>query len=107
MTDAAPLPALIVLASGLREARTRRGIKLRRLADMLDLHPGVLSAFELGRRTPPATTVAHILGVLRSPNTVRDHLVDLAAGLTNATSSTTPDTTKTCCAPRTNSGRPT
>ncbi|MFI5587218.1 Scr1 family TA system antitoxin-like transcriptional regulator [Amycolatopsis sp. NPDC051758] len=78
MTDAAPLPALIVLASGLREARTRRGIKLRRLADMVDLHPGVLSAFELGRRVPPDTTVAHILGVLRSPNTVREQLVDLA-----------------------------
>jgi len=76
--DSAPLPALIVLASGLREARTRRGIKLRRLADMLDVHPGVLSAFELGRRVPPDTTVAHILGVLRSPNAVRDHLVDLA-----------------------------
>jgi transcriptional regulator with XRE-family HTH domain len=78
VSDAAPRPALIALAGGLRDARTQRGVGLRRLADMVDLHPSVLSAFELGKRVPLDTTVAHILGVLRSPNTVRDQLVDLA-----------------------------
>jgi transcriptional regulator with XRE-family HTH domain len=78
VTEAVPLPAVIVLADGLREARTRRRIGLRRLADMVDLHPGVLSAFELGKRTPPDATVARILGVLRASNTVCDQLIDLA-----------------------------
>ncbi|GAB3136414.1 Scr1 family TA system antitoxin-like transcriptional regulator [Amycolatopsis stemonae] len=78
MTDAASRPALIALADGLRDARTRRGVGLRRLADMINLHPGVLSSFELGKRIPPDTTVAHILGVLRSPTAVCDQLVDLA-----------------------------
>jgi transcriptional regulator with XRE-family HTH domain len=78
MTEAALRPAVIALAGGLREARTRRGIGLRRLADMVDLHPAVLSSFELGQRTPPDTTVAHILGVLRSPNATREQLIELA-----------------------------
>jgi transcriptional regulator with XRE-family HTH domain len=77
MTETALRPAVIALASGLREARTRRGIALRRLADMADLHPGVLSSYELGQRTPPDTTVAHILGVLREPHAVRDQLIEL------------------------------
>ncbi|MEU8631611.1 Scr1 family TA system antitoxin-like transcriptional regulator [Amycolatopsis sp. NPDC048633] len=78
MTDRVPRPAVIALAGGLRDARNRRGVGLRRLADMVNLRPGVLSSFELGNRTPPDTTVAHILGVLRSPTTVCDQLVDLA-----------------------------
>ncbi|WP_206784214.1 Scr1 family TA system antitoxin-like transcriptional regulator [Amycolatopsis sp. MtRt-6] len=78
MTEAALRPAVIALAGGLREARTQRGISLRQLADMVDLNPSVLSSFELGHRAPEDTTVAHILGVLRTPYTVREHLIYLA-----------------------------
>ncbi|MFI5585222.1 Scr1 family TA system antitoxin-like transcriptional regulator [Amycolatopsis sp. NPDC051758] len=78
MTDAASRPALIILSNALRSARTQRGLSLRRLARMADLHPSLLSAFELGRRAPEDTTVAHILGVLQSPKIMRNHLVDLA-----------------------------
>ncbi|WP_410637760.1 helix-turn-helix domain-containing protein [Amycolatopsis sp. lyj-346] len=78
MTEAALRPAVIALAGGLREARNDRGIGLRRLAAMVDIHPSVLSSFELGHRTPQDTTVAHILGVLRAPQHVREHLIDLA-----------------------------
>ncbi|MEU4517947.1 Scr1 family TA system antitoxin-like transcriptional regulator [Amycolatopsis sp. NPDC024027] len=78
MTEAALRPAVIALAGGLREARTQRGIGLRRLAAMVDLHHAVLSSFELGQRAPQDTIVAHILGVLRAPQSVREHLIDLA-----------------------------
>ncbi|ADJ41840.1 XRE family transcriptional regulator [Amycolatopsis mediterranei S699] len=78
MTEAALRPAVIALAGGLREARNERGIGLRRLAAMVDLHHAVLSSFELGQRAPQDTIVAHILGVLRTPQDVRDHLIDLA-----------------------------
>ncbi|MEV5715385.1 Scr1 family TA system antitoxin-like transcriptional regulator [Amycolatopsis mediterranei] len=78
MTEAALRPAVIALAGGLREARTERGISLRRLARMVDLHHAVLSSFELGQRAPQDTIVAHILGVLRAPQDVREHLIDLA-----------------------------
>lgn len=78
MTEAALRPAVIALAGGLREARTQRGIGLRRLAAMVDLHYAALSSFELAQRTPPGTTVARILGVLRSPTEVCDQLIDLA-----------------------------
>ncbi|MGW5742395.1 helix-turn-helix domain-containing protein [Amycolatopsis sp. NPDC003861] len=78
MTEAALRPAVIALAGGLREARNARGFGLRRLADMVDLHPSALSSFELGQRVPEDTIVAHILGVLGSPQNVREHLIDLA-----------------------------
>jgi transcriptional regulator with XRE-family HTH domain len=78
VTETALRPAVIALAGGLREARNERGIGLRRLADMVDIHPSVLSSFELGHRAPQDTIVAHILGVLRAPHNVREHLIDLA-----------------------------
>ncbi len=78
MTEAALRPAVIALAGGLREARNERGIGLRRLADMIGIYPAVLSSFELGQRAPQDTIVAHILGVLRAPQDVREHLIDLA-----------------------------
>ncbi|MFF1608214.1 Scr1 family TA system antitoxin-like transcriptional regulator [Amycolatopsis sp. NPDC058278] len=78
MTETALRPAVIALASGLREARTQRGIGLRQLADMIGIYPAVLSSFELGHRAPQDTIVAHILGVLRAPQHVREHLIDLA-----------------------------
>jgi hypothetical protein len=45
---------------------------------MVYLRHTLLSSFELAQRTPPSTTVARILGVLRSPNEVCDQLIDLA-----------------------------
>ncbi|RSM35065.1 XRE family transcriptional regulator [Amycolatopsis balhimycina DSM 5908] len=78
MTKAALRPAVIALAGGLREARTQRGLGLRQLADMIGVSPQLLSAYELGHRSAPETTVAHILGVLRSPNPVREQLISLA-----------------------------
>ena len=78
MTETTLRPAVIALAGGLREARNDRGIGLRRLADMIGIYPAVLSSFELGHRAPQDTIVAHILGVLRAPQHVREHLIDLA-----------------------------
>jgi transcriptional regulator with XRE-family HTH domain len=72
-------PSVIALAGGLREARIRRGISVRRLARLADLHPGVLSSYELGQRTPPDYVVALILGVLRAPPAECKQFLDLAA----------------------------
>ncbi|MEV6827582.1 helix-turn-helix domain-containing protein [Amycolatopsis sp. NPDC051102] len=78
MTEPALRPAVIALGGGLREARNERGIGLRRLADMADIRPADLSSYELGQRAPQDTIVAHILGALRAPQQVREHLIDLA-----------------------------
>ena len=78
MSDPIDRPTVIVLAGGLREARTRRGISVRRLAHLADLHPAALSAYELGQRTPPDYVVALILGVLRAPRAEYEQLLDLA-----------------------------
>jgi transcriptional regulator with XRE-family HTH domain len=78
VAHALPRPAVIALAGGLRDARTESGIKLRRLADLLDISAGLLSAWELGVRVPEATAVAHTLGFLQARKIVCDRLIDLA-----------------------------
>jgi transcriptional regulator with XRE-family HTH domain len=71
-------PATIAVSSSLRDARERRGIGLRRLADKIGVYPATLSAWELGIKVPPATAVAWILGFLQVEATEYDRVMALA-----------------------------
>ncbi|MFG1645527.1 Scr1 family TA system antitoxin-like transcriptional regulator [Amycolatopsis sp. NPDC049252] len=57
-------PAVLIVSTGLREARERRKIGLRRLADKLSMSAARLSGLELATHTPRSPDVAHILGFL-------------------------------------------
>ncbi|SED26809.1 hypothetical protein SAMN04489727_7165 [Amycolatopsis tolypomycina] len=57
-------PAVLLVSAGLREARERRKIGLRRLADKLSMSPARLSGLELGTHIPHPPAVSHILGFL-------------------------------------------
>ncbi|WP_206794318.1 Scr1 family TA system antitoxin-like transcriptional regulator [Amycolatopsis sp. MtRt-6] len=71
-------PATVAVSSSLRDARKRRGIGLRRLAEKIGVHPAVLSAWELGVRVAPETAVAWILGYLRVDCAEYDRVMALA-----------------------------
>ncbi|MEV4049671.1 Scr1 family TA system antitoxin-like transcriptional regulator [Amycolatopsis sp. NPDC049688] len=71
-------PATVAVSSSLRDARKRRGIGLRRLAEKIGVHPAVLSAWELGNRVAPETAVAWILGYLRVEPAEYDRVMALA-----------------------------
>ncbi|MEV7097746.1 Scr1 family TA system antitoxin-like transcriptional regulator [Amycolatopsis sp. NPDC051045] len=71
-------PATVAVSSSLRDARKRRGIGLRRLAEKIGVHPAVLSAWELGIRVAPETAVAWILGYLRVESVEYDRVMALA-----------------------------
>ena len=71
-------PATVAVSSSLRDARKRRGIGLRRLADKIGVHPATLSAWELGIKVAPATAVAWILGYLRVESAEYDRVMALA-----------------------------
>ncbi|RSD16334.1 Scr1 family TA system antitoxin-like transcriptional regulator [Amycolatopsis eburnea] len=57
-------PAVLLVSSGLREARERRKIGLRHLAYRLRMSPARLSGLELGKRIAHPSDVSHILGFL-------------------------------------------
>lgn len=78
-------PATVAVSSSLRDARKRRGIGLRRLAEKIGVHPATLSAWELGIKVAPATAVAWILGYLRVESAEYDRVMALAphAGAAN------------------------
>ncbi|GHG08848.1 MULTISPECIES: Scr1 family TA system antitoxin-like transcriptional regulator [Amycolatopsis] len=71
-------PATVAVSSSLRDARKRRGIGLRRLAEKIGVHPATLSAWELGIKVAPATAVAWILGYLRVESAEYDRVMALA-----------------------------
>ena len=71
-------PATIAVSSSLREARKRRGIGLRRLADKIGVYPATLSAWELGTKVAPETAVAWILGFLQVGRAEYDRVMALA-----------------------------
>ncbi|WP_372665833.1 Scr1 family TA system antitoxin-like transcriptional regulator [Amycolatopsis kentuckyensis] len=71
-------PATVAVSSSLRDARERRRIGLRRLADKIGVRPATLSAWELGVRVAPATAVAWILGYLRVESAEYDRVMALA-----------------------------
>ncbi len=77
-------PATVAVSSSLRDARKRRGIGLRRLADKIGVHPAVLSAWELGIRVAPETAVAWILGYLRVDCAEYERVMALAPRAGNA-----------------------
>ncbi|MGK3206743.1 Scr1 family TA system antitoxin-like transcriptional regulator [Amycolatopsis sp. MEPSY49] len=72
-------PATVAVSSSLREARKRRGIGLRRLAEKIGVHPATLSAWELGIKVAPATSVAWVLGYLRVESAEYDRVMALAS----------------------------
>ncbi|GLY38410.1 transcriptional regulator [Amycolatopsis sp. NBRC 101858] len=72
-------PATVAVSSSLRDARKRRGIGLRRLAEKIGVHPATLSAWELGIKVAPATAVAWILGYLRVESAEYDRVMALAS----------------------------
>ncbi|MEV6831216.1 Scr1 family TA system antitoxin-like transcriptional regulator [Amycolatopsis sp. NPDC051102] len=72
-------PATVAVSSSLRDARERRRIGLRRLADKIGVRPATLSAWELGIRVAPATAVAWILGYLRVESAEYDRVMTLAS----------------------------
>ncbi|MEV6449038.1 Scr1 family TA system antitoxin-like transcriptional regulator [Amycolatopsis sp. NPDC051716] len=72
-------PATVAVSSSLREARERRRIGLRRLADKIGVRAATLSAWELGIRVAPATAVAWILGYLRVESAEYDRVMALAS----------------------------
>ncbi|WP_410674120.1 Scr1 family TA system antitoxin-like transcriptional regulator [Amycolatopsis sp. cmx-4-68] len=78
-------PATVAVSSSLRDARKRRGIGLRRLAEKIGVHPATLSAWELGIKVAPETAVAWILGYLRVEWAEYDRVMVLAphAGAAN------------------------
>ncbi|MEQ0560844.1 helix-turn-helix transcriptional regulator [Amycolatopsis sp. NEAU-NG30] len=57
-------PGVFALGLALRRARMARRISLRVLAYRVDIHPAVLSAWELGLRAPKLEDVARLLGCL-------------------------------------------
>jgi transcriptional regulator with XRE-family HTH domain len=71
-------PATVAVSSSLREARERRRIGLRRLADKIGVRAATLSAWELGIRVAPPTAVAWILGYLRVESAEYDRVMALA-----------------------------
>ncbi|MEV5721546.1 Scr1 family TA system antitoxin-like transcriptional regulator [Amycolatopsis mediterranei] len=78
-------PATVAVSSSLRDARKRRGIGLRRLAEKIGVHPATLSAWELGIKVAPTTAVAWILGYLRVESAEYERVMALApdAGAAN------------------------
>ncbi|SFW87156.1 Scr1 family TA system antitoxin-like transcriptional regulator [Amycolatopsis australiensis] len=78
-------PATVAVSSSLRDARKRRGIGLRRLAEKIGVHPATLSAWELGIKVAPETAVAWILGYLRVESAEYERVMALApdAGAAN------------------------
>ncbi|KDN16423.1 Scr1 family TA system antitoxin-like transcriptional regulator [Amycolatopsis rifamycinica] len=71
-------PATVAVSSSLRDARKRRGIGLRRLAEKIGVHPATLSAWELGIKVVPETAVARVLGYLRVESVEYDRVMALA-----------------------------
>ena len=71
-------PATVAVSSSLRDARERRRIGLRRLADKIGVRAATLSAWELGVRVAPATAVARILGYLRVESAEYDRVMAFA-----------------------------
>jgi transcriptional regulator with XRE-family HTH domain len=71
-------PATVAVSGSLRDARKRRGIGLRRLAEKIGVHPATLSAWELGIKVAPETAVAWILGYLRVESAEYDRVMALA-----------------------------
>jgi transcriptional regulator with XRE-family HTH domain len=57
-------PAVLIVSACLREARERRKVGLRQLADQLSVSPARLSGLELATHIPRQPDVAHILGFL-------------------------------------------
>lgn len=74
-------PAALIVSASLREARERRKIGLRRLADKLGVSPARLSGWELGTHIPHPPNVAHILGFLGISGAEYQRFMELAKHL--------------------------
>lgn len=65
MSEPVLYPALLLLGHALRELREKRRVSLRGMARRLGFSPQHISAWELGRRRPPAEALGFILGFLQ------------------------------------------
>lgn len=65
MSEPVLYPALLLLGHALRELREKRRVSLRGMATRLGFSPQHISAWELGRRRPPAEALGFILGFLQ------------------------------------------
>jgi transcriptional regulator with XRE-family HTH domain len=74
-------PRARALGKALRDVRLEQKLGLREFAKTLGRDPSLLSRWESGDRTPPATEVAQILGTLRITGTRYDEIIDLARGV--------------------------
>lgn len=70
-------PGVFALGIALRRARMTRRISLRTLAYRLGIHPAVLSAWELGVRTPKLEDVARLLGCLHVKKAEYQEIIDI------------------------------
>lgn len=71
-------PASLAISVALRRARESRKVGLRAFARSRDIPVQYLSAWELGRRTPPIVTLAVLLTALKADATTVDRLLQLA-----------------------------
>lgn len=79
------LPGVIALGLALRRARMARGVGLRRLADQLGIHAGLVSAWEYALRVPSVTDVARLLGFLRVKRDEYQQIMNLCQDATRLT----------------------
>ncbi|MET8845796.1 Scr1 family TA system antitoxin-like transcriptional regulator [Amycolatopsis sp. NPDC004625] len=68
-------PGVFALGIALRRTRMARRISLRVLAYRAGIHPGVLSAWELGVRAPKLEDVARLLGCLQVKKAEYDKII--------------------------------
>jgi transcriptional regulator with XRE-family HTH domain len=71
-------PRARALAAALRQVRESRKVKLRELADKLDMDPSYLSRLETGKKIANERTTASILGALGVPSDERERITNLA-----------------------------
>ncbi|HEX3783617.1 MAG TPA: helix-turn-helix transcriptional regulator [Pseudonocardiaceae bacterium] len=73
-------PRARAVGTALREARLEHKLGLREFAKSIDRDPSLLSRWETGDRTPPATEVARILGKLGVIGRRYEEIIELALG---------------------------
>ena len=79
------LPGVIALGLALRRVRIARGFGLRRLADLLGIHAGLVSAWEYAIRVPSITDVARLLGFLRVKQDEYQQIMNICRDATSLT----------------------